>query len=95
MVPVQAEGEVMAQRVTGEALRQIRAFACGDGSPTRPVHISAGQVNMLFAEIDARGTDVSWLLSELGHEHWRNCDDDDCYLCDGYAAIRDRYGVNP
>jgi hypothetical protein len=36
-------------------------------------------------------SDIRWFTSEFGLDHWRNCDDDDCYLCEGYHVITDRY----
>jgi hypothetical protein len=36
-------------------------------------------------------TDLQWYVSDLGPEHWQNCDDEDCYLCEGHVAIRDAW----
>lgn len=38
-------------------------------------------------------SDLQWYISDLGPEHWQNCpmDDEDCYLCAGHVAIRDRW----
>lgn len=37
--------------------------------------------------------DVSWTLSELGHDHWQECHttDEGCYLCAGYLELREKY----
>jgi hypothetical protein len=85
----------MTQRMTEKALKLIRGLAADGRNATEPAPINVDRLTALLDEIDARGEDVKYLLSEFGHEHWRNCDDDDCYLCDGYAAIRDQYKVNP
>lgn len=45
----------------------------------------------LMLERDAAREDVRWLLSEFGSEHWRDCDDSGCYLCEGYEEINKRY----
>lgn len=38
-------------------------------------------------------SDLQWYISDLGPEHWQHCDvgDEDCYLCAGHVAIRDRW----
>jgi hypothetical protein len=36
-------------------------------------------------------SDIRWLLSELGSDHWRECNDDGCYICEGHQVIDDRY----
>lgn len=45
----------------------------------------------LVAERNKLLDDLRWYISDLGPEHWQNCDADDCYLCDGHAAIRDAW----
>lgn len=37
--------------------------------------------------------DISWALSELGHQHWQECHttDDGCYLCGGYLEMKAKY----
>lgn len=40
--------------------------------------------------------DVQWALSELGQEHWDNCDipdeeDRGCYVCNGYKELKEKY----
>lgn len=37
--------------------------------------------------------DLQWYITDMGLEHWQNCDvgDEDCYLCAGHVAIRDRW----
>jgi hypothetical protein len=45
----------------------------------------------LLAERNQLLHDVLWYGSEFGVEHWRDCDDEDCYLCDGHTAVRDRW----
>lgn len=54
-----------------------------------------------LSEVPTEGTadrsemlsDLQWYISDLGPEHWQNCDvgDEDCYLCAGHVAIRDRW----
>lgn len=45
-------------------------------------------------------SDIEWLISEIGYEHWDSCqfdpdtDGDFCTLCDGYADLRDKYTTN-
>ena len=38
-------------------------------------------------------SDLQWYITDLGPEHWQNCDvgDEDCYLCAGHVAIRGRW----
>lgn len=38
-------------------------------------------------------SDLHWYISDMGLEHWQHCDvgDEDCYLCAGHVAIRDRW----
>lgn len=38
-------------------------------------------------------SDFQWYITDLGPEHWQNCDvgDEDCYLCAEHVAIRDRW----
>jgi hypothetical protein len=43
----------------------------------------------LLAERNQLLNDLQWFVSEIGAEHWQNCDADDCYLCDGHVEIRD------
>lgn len=47
----------------------------------------------LVAERNKLLDDLQWYISDLGPEHWQNCDTDpgDCYLCDGHVAIRDQW----
>lgn len=41
--------------------------------------------------------DITWLISEIGYDHWDSCQFDDdtdgdyCTLCDGYSDLRDKY----
>lgn len=43
----------------------------------------------LLVERDKLLTDLQWYISDLGPDHWQNCDSEDCYLCEGHVAIRD------
>jgi hypothetical protein len=44
---------------------------------------------------DRNRQDVDWLISELGDEHWRECDlsDDECHVCEGVKGIKERLKV--
>lgn len=61
---------------------------------------SAGQrlAREEFAKLETRimslTEDVSWLLSELGHDHWQECEStaEDCYQCAGYLELKEKYG---
>lgn len=48
------------------------------------------ELTRLRMERDQLLNDVLWYASEFGVEHWRNCDDDDCYLCEGHETTRER-----
>jgi len=49
----------------------------------------------LLAEREQLVRDVQWLSSELGTEHWRECDAVGCYLCDGHTEIQERWQHAP
>lgn len=50
-----------------------------------------------FVELEERiktlTEDLSWTLSELGHEHWQDCHstDEGCYQCGGYTELKEKY----
>jgi hypothetical protein len=77
-------------------ITQLRAYVNTNG-PGRKRIPNAGSMKHLLDEIDARGEDAKWLLSEFALDHWQSCDipdeeDGGCYLCHGYREMRDRYG---
>lgn len=82
------------QPITDAELAQIqfRAETCEERSLENGVgaaYDSAADVPRLLAERNQLLTDLQWYISDLGPEHWQNCDGEDCYLCEGHVAIRD------
>lgn len=58
-----------------------------------PTEVLKDEIAELKQQLTSVKEDLSWTLSELGHEHWQNCDltSEDCYLCAGYQEIKEKY----